>query len=380
MFRALAVASGRAKRNRLPPNLQRACGPVLLCAPSFDYQKSFRSSSFPATLLLDSSISYVRMEPSSQQKSRPSEVELFLQHLAVDRGVSLYTQRNYRQALQELADWHRDTFRKPPAWNRLQRDDFRHYLRYLGRKKLSHSAIQLRFSAFRTFYKFLVRRGKAESSPLRNLSLPRGRRKLPKYLTVDQMLHLLKAPILLLEQKNQAPGKKIPSDPSILFRDIAILETFYSCGLRISELCALQVSDMDCAERSMRIQGKGRKERLVPVGEPALTAINEYWSYLETTPQADQPVFWQRWNRAEPLYPRLIQMRLKRYLMVAGLDPAITPHKLRHSYATHLLDAGADLRSVQELLGHAHLITTQVYTHLTTERLQKAYKESHPRA
>jgi len=130
----------------------------------------------------------------------------------------------------------------------------------------------------------------------------------------------------------------------------------------------------------VRVQGKGRKERQVPIGEPALKAIEEYWAQLMHPPSSGQPVFTARSNGTEAISPRVIQLRLKRYLAAAGLDPQLTPHKLRHSYATHLLDAGADLRSVQELLGHAHLVTTQVYTHVSTERLKKAYDQAHPRA
>ena len=130
----------------------------------------------------------------------------------------------------------------------------------------------------------------------------------------------------------------------------------------------------------MRVRGKGKKERLIPIGEPALEAIRNYWSLLPQPPAGESPVFLAGPKKRTPVSPRHLQLRLKKHLAVAGLDPHLTPHKLRHSYATHLLDAGADLRSVQELLGHAHLVTTQVYTHLTTERLKRAYDAAHPRA
>ena len=130
----------------------------------------------------------------------------------------------------------------------------------------------------------------------------------------------------------------------------------------------------------VRVRGKGKKERLVPIGAPALAAIQNYWNKLAQPPSSDLAVFMANIGKLTPMYPRLVQLRLKRYLETAGLDPRLTPHKLRHSYATHLLDAGADLRSVQELLGHAHLVTTQVYTHLTTDRLKKTYDKAHPRA
>ena len=163
-------------------------------------------------------------------------------------------------------------------------------------------------------------------------------------------------------------------------RDIAILETIYSCGLRISELCGLLAGDIDWIERLVRVRGKGKKERLVPIGETALSAIKVYWDLLPEMPAGAAPVFLSKPQKREAVGARQLQLRLKKYLAIAGLDPAMTPHKLRHSYATHMLDAGADLRTVQELLGHANLVTTQAYTHLTTERLKKAYDQAHPRA
>jgi integrase/recombinase XerC len=137
---------------------------------------------------------------------------------------------------------------------------------------------------------------------------------------------------------------------------------------------------MDWPERLVRVRGKGKKERLVPIGLPALDAVRDYWKHRKYVPEPDMPVFLAYPNKITPLNPRTVQLRLKKYLAAAGLDPRITPHKLRHSFATHILDAGADLRSVQELLGHAHLVTTQVYTHLTTERLKRTYDKAHPRA
>jgi integrase/recombinase XerC len=163
-------------------------------------------------------------------------------------------------------------------------------------------------------------------------------------------------------------------------RDVAILETIYSCGLRISELCGLRMEDINWGEQLVRVRGKGRKERVLPIGGHALKAIDTYWQRLPHPPSPAEPVFLSSNKSRAPMVPRTLQLRLKHYLEIAKLDPNLTPHKLRHSYATHLLDAGADLRSVQELLGHAHLVTTQVYTHVTTERLKRAYDEAHPRA
>ena len=316
----------------------------------------------------------------SPPEIRDKWIQKFLAHLATDRGASAYTQRNYGQALMEFARWHQAERQALPGWDKLQRDDFRNYLRYLGRHNLSRAATQLRFSALRTFYKFLMRQGAVETLPIKNLALPKPGRRLPKFLTVQQMKDLLAAPLQLLERRGQKPGPGRPLSTTVCLRDVAVLETIYSCGLRISELCGLRAEDIDWSERLVRVRGKGKKERLVPIGEPAWKAIQNYWAVLKQPPSGPTPVFFAETKKAAPLKPLQLSRRLKQYLIIAGLDPGLTPHKLRHSYATHLLDAGADLRSVQELLGHAHLVTTQVYTHVTTERLKKAYDAAHPRA
>jgi site-specific recombinase XerD len=307
-------------------------------------------------------------------------IRKFLAYLAVDRGAAIYTQRNYEQALREFFRWHLDEQKQFPVWEKLQRDDFRNYLRFLGRNNLSRAATQLRFSTLRTFYKFLIQHGAAESSPIKNLSLPKLEKRLPKFLTKQQMEDLLLAPVKLLETQKQKRGAGRPISTAACLRDVAVLETIYSCGLRISELCGLRADDFDWSQQIVRVRGKGKKERLVPIGKPALMAIQDYWNALKQPPSGQSPVFFSETKKRAPLAPIQLSRRLKIYLRQAGLDPGLTPHKLRHSYATHLLDAGADLRSVQELLGHAHLITTQVYTHVTTERLKKAYDAAHPRA
>ena len=309
------------------------------------------------------------------------QLQRFLQHLATDRGASPYTQRNYGQALKEFRDWHIEDRKEAPSWGELQRDDFRAYLRFLGRQKLGRAAIHLRFSALRTYYKFLVRRGVVEATPIKNLSLPKIGKRLPKFLTPQQMVDLLNAPMKTIDADGEDGAREVDaSRVTIARRDVAVLETIYSCGLRISELCGMRSDDIDWAERSVRVRGKGKKERLIPIGETALKAIRLYWQTMDEPPGSGMPVFLARSSQPRAVSPRDMQLRLKKYLAVAGLDPGLTPHKLRHSYATHLLDAGADLRSVQELLGHEHLVTTQVYTHLTTDRLKRAYDQAHPRA
>jgi integrase/recombinase XerC len=333
----------------------------------------------------------VETKPASPPPEiRDPWIEKFLAHLATDRGASEFTQRNYGQTLREFCRWYTEQNPKseirnpksPPAvtWEKLSRDDFRSYLRFLGRNNLSRAATALRFSALRTFYKFLMRHGFVETLPIKNLSLPKAPKRLPKFLTIQQMVDLLAAPakLLALQKDKKGPGRPVSAE--VCLRDVAVLEAIYSCGLRVSELCGLRVEDVNFSEQFVRVRGKGKKERLVPIGEPALRAIQMYWGLLLEPPGSSQPVFCADTKKRSPLNRIQLARRLKNYLIIAGLDPALTPHKLRHSYATHLLDAGADLRSVQELLGHAHLITTQVYTHVTTERLKKAYDAAHPRA
>ncbi len=312
--------------------------------------------------------------PSEETKLDPLAGQ-FLQKLAA-KGGSPYTERNYRQALLEFSSWIREQRGCPPDWAALQRDDFRYFLRFLGRSKLSRAAIQLRFSALRSLYRFLIQEGHLGASPVRNLSLPKLEKRNPVFLTIQQFEALAAAPSVEMK----AAAKAEDFEAAIYFRDAAILEAIYSCGLRVSELCQLCAGDLDWNEQMVRVRGKGKKERLVPIGQPALDAIRGYWDQSSYAPNPEMPVFWANAKNIRPLSPRTVQLRLKRYLRSAGLDPNLTPHKLRHSFATHILDAGADLRSVQELLGHAHLATTQVYTHITTERLKRAYQKSHPRA
>ena len=331
-----------------------------------------------ATLSTDSARPMKPEADKTDSEIHDEWIDNFLAHLATDRGASAYTRRNYRQSLNAFFRWHRQERHQPPRWAELQRDDFRGYLRFLGRGKLGRAAIQLRFSALRSFYRFLTRSSVVTASPIRNLALPKMEKRLPKFLTAQQMIDLLDAPLRELKTLRENSASKVDATPWL--RDVAILETIYSCGLRVSELCGLLADDINRSELIVRVRGKGKKERLVPIGAPALAAIQNYWGALPRPPGGDAPVFLANSRNLRPMYPRLVQLRLKRHLAAAGLDPCLTPHNLRHSYATHLLDAGADLRSVQELLGHAHLVTTQVYTHMTTERLKRAYDAAHPRA
>lgn len=286
----------------------------------------------------------------------------FFRFLEVERNAATATQVNYRRALAE--------FRKTPnlpAWKELTADHFRRYLFACSKRGMARPTIRLHFSALRTFYKFLTERHELKSNPLKEVQLPKLEKKLPLVLTAKQIDELLTAP-LRVEKSNKAPVW-MPA------RDAAILELFYSSGLRLAELVALDVASVDVYSESVRVFGKGRKERVVPVGAPALAAIQKYRH--EANVHAG-PLFISKVRRR--MARENVWLVLKRYLPHTSIPANASPHKLRHSFATHLLDAGADLRSVQSLLGHASLSTTQIYTHVTIERLKSAYDDAHPRA
>jgi len=288
--------------------------------------------------------------------------EAFFRWLEVERNVSPRTLVNYRHALTQ--------FRRgvpAPGWRELTSDDFRRYLFACGKRDLARPTIRLHFAALRTFYKFLNQRHGLRDNPLRAVQLPKLEKKLPVFLTAPQIEELLSAPLRVKKQA-QAPVW-MPA------RDAAILELFYSSGLRLAELVALDVKDVDDFSETVRVLGKGRKERVVPVGAPALEAIQRY---RQAARVETGPLFLSKVRRR--LAAANVWLAIQRYLQHTSIPVRISPHKLRHSFATHLLDAGADLRSVQALLGHASLSTTQIYTHVTTERLKKAYDQAHPRA
>lgn len=304
--------------------------------------------------------------PSSAEASAPRPddplAQEFLRYLEVERNSSPRTIAAYQQALR--------AFRaegKESSWNDYVADDFRDYLFGAMKKKRARSYIRLQFSAFRTFYRFLIERKGLARDPVRELELPKTEKKLPLVLTRQQIDELLSAPLRVSKEK--AAPKWMP------LRDAAIMEIFYSSGLRLSELASLNVADLDIYTESVRVLGKGRKERVCPVGAPALEIVSRYRAAANVH---SGPLFISKLR--ERISPRSIWLILKRYLRHTSIPVTISPHKLRHSFATHLLDRGADLRSVQALLGHASLSTTQIYTHVTVERLKRAYKDAHPRA
>ncbi len=289
-------------------------------------------------------------------------VDGFLDALEFERNVAARTLINYRHALA--------LFRAQPnlpGWKDCTPEHFRQFLFTLMKNGTARATIRLHFAALRTFYKFLTERHGLKSNPLKEVQLPKAEKKLPLVLTAKQIDELLSAPLRAKREK-QAPAW-------MAARDAAIMELFYSSGLRLSELVALDVAHVDPYSESVRVFGKGRKERICPVGAPALTAIQKYRHEANVSMG---PLFINK--RRGRLSARNVWLMLKKYLRHTSIPIAVSPHKLRHSFATHMLDAGADLRSVQSLLGHASLSTTQIYTHVTVERLKKVYDQAHPRA
>ncbi len=293
--------------------------------------------------------------------ARDPLAEEFFDYLANERNASPRTVKAYRQALTAFA-----TETKRP-WKKCVAKDFRDYLFAIMKRGQARSYVRLQFSALRSFYQFLAARKRLPFNPVRDVQLPKREKKLPLVLTRQQVEDLLQAPL-------RAPKQRAAPDWMPL-RDTAIMELFYSSGLRLSELAALDVADVDLYTESVRVFGKGRKERVCPVGLPALEAIQKYRAAAKVH---SGPLFINKSRRR--ISPRSIWLVLKRYLRLTSIPISVSPHKLRHSFATHMLDRGADLRSVQALLGHASLSTTQIYTHVTVERLKKAYADAHPRA
>lgn len=292
------------------------------------------------------------------------ETHAFFTFLEHEKHASPRTVRNYHDALKAYMTWREQ---EDFTWREQTIDNFREYLLSLMKRELKRSTIRLRFAALRSFYRFLVLRRGLPGSPVAGVQLPKAERSLPVVLTIAQIDELLTLPLRL---------PRSPRTPAWLpLRDCAILELFYSSGLRVAELLSVDVEQVDFSSELLRVMGKGSKERIVPVGEPALNAIQRYRREACVT---SGPLFLS--IRKTRITQQAVDQLLKKYLSQSSIPFHISPHKLRHSFATHMLDAGADLRSVQELLGHASLSTTQIYTHVTRERLKQAYDTAHPRA
>jgi len=300
-----------------------------------------------------------------------SAIGQFLRFLSVERNAAPLTIKSYREDLTSLADYLSQACGREPAPGEVTPLDLRGYVSALHEAGYAKTSVARRLASLRTFYKFAQREGLAESNPAKPLRNPRPDRKLPHFLSTSEISRLL-----------EAPPRGTPQG----LRDRAILETMYSAGLRVSEVVGINDNDLDLSEGLVRTRGKGRRERLAPIGSFAAKAIGRCLQVRRANERSTQargasearPVFTNRFG--ERLTTRSVHRMLLKYLKLTGLDLRTTPHTLRHSFATHLLDRGADIRSVQELLGHKSLVTTQIYTHVSTAGLRAIYEKAHPRA
>ncbi len=309
-------------------------------------------------------------------------VRQFLEFLRLEKHFSDYTVKSYGADLIQFGQFlmgeiganHGDANRASATGTLDQRQvaceplTIREFLAYLYAQNYTKSTTARKLATLRSFYKFLIRRNLVSLNPLSTIRTPKQEKRLPKCLDLEQVQKLLDA----------------PGDSDLLSaRDKAMLEILYSSGIRVSELVELDMQDLDLTEGVLRVKGKGRKDRLTPIGSQAIKAVQRYFELRAIDSRSQQSTHGTRVflnKHGEPLSTRSVRRKLDKYLVSAGLDPGISPHTLRHSFATHLLNNGADLRSVQELLGHQSLSTTQIYTHLTTGRMKEVYDAAHPRA
>ena len=280
-------------------------------------------------------------------------IEKFIRYLEIERNASKHTLINYSVDLKSLSE-----FLKEEPIEKIDYISLRRYLAHIKEQNLSKVSIARKIASIRSFFKFLFREGIIKNNPASSLSTPKRDKHLPKFLDEKEIVILLESPDLESEAG---------------LRDRAILETLYSTGIRVSELVGLNVEHIDQIGGVIKVYGKGKKERIVPIGGRALQAIRDYLKKRDA-----KALFFNK--NGGRLTDRSIRRIINKYITKASIQQKISPHPLRHSFATHMLDHGADLRSVQELLGHANLSTTQIYTHITTERLKSAYQKSHPRA
>ncbi len=302
-------------------------------------------------------------------EARREWLEPFLAHLTGERRCSRYTVRNYRQAFEDFWLWLRRNGLAERKLDELSTREARDFV-IEAQRRFDRRTLHNHVSGLRAFYKFWMKRGALRKSPFVGVPLPKLEKRLPKFLNEAQVKRLLAGPMRLLENETIAAFEA--------WRDRLVMEILYGGGLRVSELVALTCGDIDEPSGAARVLGKGRKERLCPLGRVAMAVWREFRAKFLPESSPATPVVCD--ERGRRLTPGFVQRRLKRYLALADLPLDLTPHKLRHSYATHLLNAGADLRLVQELLGHASLNTTQVYTHVSVARLREVYAKAHPRA
>lgn len=289
-------------------------------------------------------------------------IAAFLGHLAHERRLSAQTVTAYRRDLERLRDWLADT--AAGAIDRLDEQAVRRFLAWRHRRGASGRTLQRELSSLRSLYRWLLREGIAASNPAVGVRAPKSPRRLPATLDADQLCRLLDHPV---------------DDDLLAVRDRAMIELFYSSGLRLAELVAVNLGDLDLAEGELVVLGKGAKTRRVPVGAQARTALRSWMQVRPDLAGGEEPALFVS-SRGRRIHPRTVEARLARWARSQGATRDLHPHLLRHSFATHLLESSGDLRAVQELLGHADIGTTQVYTHLDFQHLAQVYDQAHPRA
>lgn len=294
-------------------------------------------------------------------------VDGFLRSLRIERNASPLTLKSYAEDFNSLFDYLQERVGRFPEPAEIDINTLRGYVAYLHECQYAKTTIARRLACLRSFFRYCAREKLTASNPAKALRTPRAGRKLPNFLTTQQTVQLIEAP---------------PCDGPSGLRDKAMLETMYSAGLRVAELVGLNISDWDRDANILRVRGKGRKERISPVGRHASAALDDWLAVREVSPEArpdeQDAIFLNRFGKR--LTTRSVGRMLEKYVKTSELDMKTSPHTLRHSFATHMLDGGADLRSVQELLGHKSLTTTQIYTHVSTQRMRETYDKSHPHA
>jgi integrase/recombinase XerC len=288
-------------------------------------------------------------------------IDKFIRHLEFERRLSPQTCKSYRHDLKSLLAFRE--YSGVDSWDGMDSEHFRAFSASCYRKGLSARSIQRRLSACRTFFRYLLREKHVSKNPITDVSAPKGKKRLPGNLDVDRMARLL----------------DIPGKGPLVDRDRAILELLYSSGLRLSELTGLNCGDVDMQDATVHVTGKGNKDRIVPVGRKALQALRQWDQSRVQFAAADEKAIFVS-NRGTRISPRSVQARVTHWARHQGIDTKVYPHLFRHSFATHLLESSHDLRGVQELLGHANISTTQVYTHLDFQHLAQIYDQTHPRA
>ncbi len=306
----------------------------------------------------------------------------YVDYLQSEKNASDHTVDAYCRDIAQFARYQWPDRAPPLPWRDVDQLAARGFVVELSRAGMAATTTARKLSSLRAFYRFLKREAMCTQNPFAGVRSPRRGHDLPKVLSQDEIARLLAAPGKLAERQRADVGGTLSREKRYaVLRDVALLEVFYSTGARLNELAGLREVDVDLLGSVVKVKGKGKKERLCPLGAPACSALRACMKEGQDVwggGGRNTPVF--RNLRGGALTGRSIERLLKKYLIAAGLDATVTPHTLRHSFATHLLDAGADLRSVQELLGHASVSTTQIYTHVSVEHLKRVYEEAHPRA